>query len=68
MIAHRYRGRLVTEPPHPQPEHQAAGLPERPNLVLLITDQQRQPQHWPEDPAWLDELCPQRRRAARGLA
>ncbi len=29
-----------------------------PNLVLLITDQQRQPQHWPQDPAWLDELCP----------
>ena len=29
-----------------------------PNLVLLITDQQRQPQHWPQDPAWLDALCP----------
>ena len=25
--------------------------PEPPNLVLLITDQQRAPQHWPADPA-----------------
>ena len=29
-----------------------------PNLLLLITDQQRQPQHWPQDPAWLAELTP----------
>jgi len=29
-----------------------------PNIVLLITDQQRQPQHWPEDPAWLRQLMP----------
>lgn len=29
-----------------------------PNLVLLITDQQRAPQHWPQDPGWLDELMP----------
>ena len=29
-----------------------------PNLVLLITDQQRAPQHWPDDPGWLDELMP----------
>ena len=34
-------------------------MPDRPpNLVLLITDQQRAPQHWPEDPAWLDQLVP----------
>jgi choline-sulfatase len=34
-------------------------MPDRPpNLVLLITDQQRAPQHWPQDPAWLDELMP----------
>jgi choline-sulfatase len=31
---------------------------ERPNLILLITDQQRAPQHWPEDRAWLDGLMP----------
>ena len=29
-----------------------------PNLVLLVTDQQRAPQHWPQDPAWLDALMP----------
>jgi choline-sulfatase len=29
-----------------------------PNLVLLVTDQQRAPQHWPTDPAWLDSLMP----------
>ena len=29
-----------------------------PNLVLLITDQQRAPQHWPADPAWLERLMP----------
>jgi choline-sulfatase len=29
-----------------------------PNLILLITDQQRQPQHWPADPAWLEQLMP----------
>ena len=29
-----------------------------PNLVLLITDQQRAPQHWPQEPGWLDELMP----------
>ncbi len=30
----------------------------RPNLILVVTDQQRSPQHWPEDPAWLDALMP----------
>jgi arylsulfatase A-like enzyme len=30
----------------------------QPNLILLLTDQQRQPQHWPEDPAWLERLAP----------
>jgi choline-sulfatase len=29
-----------------------------PNLILLVTDQQRSPQHWPTDPAWLDALMP----------
>jgi choline-sulfatase len=31
---------------------------ERPNLILVVTDQQRAPQHWPDDPAWLDALMP----------
>ena len=30
----------------------------RPNRILLITAQQRAPQHWPADPGWLDELMP----------
>ncbi len=34
----------------------ASGTPT--NLILLITDQQRQPQHWPGDPAWLEALTP----------
>jgi len=29
-----------------------------PNLILLVTDQQREPQHWPTDPAWLEALLP----------
>src|SRR5450631_2817155 len=27
-----------------------------PNLLLLITDQQRAPMHWPTEPGWLDAL------------
>jgi choline-sulfatase len=30
----------------------------RPNLVLLITDQQRAPMHWPQQDGWLDALAP----------
>lgn len=34
-------------------------MPERPpNLILIVTDQQRAPRHWPADPAWLDALMP----------
>ena len=33
-----------------------AGRP--PNILLLITDQQRAPQHWPEEPGWLAQLMP----------
>ena len=29
-----------------------------PNLILLITDQQRAPMHWPEEPGWVDRLMP----------
>jgi len=29
-----------------------------PNLLLLITDQQRAPMHWPADAGWLDALTP----------
>jgi choline-sulfatase len=29
-----------------------------PNLILLVTDQQRAPMHWPTEPGWLDSLMP----------
>ena len=37
----------------------------RPNVLLLITDQQRQPQHWPDQPGWLRELMPNGAELAR---
>jgi choline-sulfatase len=36
-----------------------------PNLLLLITDQQRQPRHWPDDAGWLRELMPNEAGLAR---
>jgi len=36
-----------------------------PNLLIVITDQQRAPRHWPEDPAWLAELMPNDAELAR---
>lgn len=36
-----------------------------PNLLLIITDQQRQPMHWPTDRAWLDALMPADAELAR---
>jgi choline-sulfatase len=46
---------------------EAAARPwERPNLLFLITDQERYPQHWPE--GWCDANLPNRKRLAdRGL-
>ena len=39
-----------------------------PNILLLITDQQREPCHWPTDPAWLRDLTPNDHElAATGL-
>jgi hypothetical protein len=29
-----------------------------PNLLLLVTDQQRAPMHWPDEPGWLEALAP----------
>jgi choline-sulfatase len=34
------------------------GAAPRPNLLLLITDQQRAPMHWPAEPGWLESLMP----------
>jgi choline-sulfatase len=36
----------------------APGDARRPNLVLLVTDQQRTPMHWPAEPGWLEQLMP----------
>lgn len=36
-----------------------------PNLMLIITDQQRMPMHWPDDPAWLEALTPADAEIAR---
>ena len=38
---------------------------DRPNLLLLITDQQRYPQHWPDEPGWVRELMPNDSELAR---
>ena len=32
--------------------------PRRPNLVLLVTDQQRTAMHWPDQSGWLEALAP----------
>ena len=38
---------------------EAAGEGGRPpNLLLVITDQQRPPMHWPDEPGWAEELLP----------
>ncbi len=36
-----------------------------PNIVVLITDQQRATRHWPEDSGWLRELMPNESELAR---
>lgn len=36
-----------------------------PNLILIITDQQRYPMHWPQDQEWLDQLMPADAELAR---
>jgi choline-sulfatase len=37
----------------------------RPNLLLIITDQQRAPMHWPDEPGWLASLTPADHELAR---
>ena len=36
-----------------------------PNILLLITDQQRAPRHWPDEPGWLEQLMPNDAELAR---
>jgi arylsulfatase A-like enzyme len=38
---------------------------DRPNILLLITDQQRRPMHWPDEPGWVDALMPNLAELAR---
>jgi choline-sulfatase len=35
-------------------------LPRKPNVLLIVTDQEREPMHWPE--GWADKNLPSRRR------
>src|SRR5580765_8400910 len=45
----------------------AVGRANRPNIVLIMTDQERYPQYWP--PGWEDANLPNRKRLAdNGLA
>jgi len=37
-------------------------LPNKPNFVIIITDQERYPMHWPE--GWADKHLPERKRLA----
>jgi choline-sulfatase len=37
----------------------------RPNLLLIVTDQQRAPQHWPDSPGWVRSLMPADAELAR---
>jgi choline-sulfatase len=46
--------------PQPVVAHSQATLPERPNLLIILTDQERQPQHWPE--GWAETNLPNRQR------
>jgi choline-sulfatase len=37
----------------------------QPNILLLITDQQRYPRHWPDDPSFVRDLAPNDAEIAR---
>lgn len=47
------------------PEGGDLSMAKPPNLLLIITDQQRRPMHWPQDQEWLDELMPADAELAR---
>jgi choline-sulfatase len=44
---------------------EAGPIARPPNILLLITDQQRHPRHWPDAPGWLRELTPNDAELAR---
>ncbi|MFC4605021.1 sulfatase-like hydrolase/transferase [Rhodococcus kronopolitis] len=49
------------------PTETAPALPARPNIVVIVTDQERRPMHWP--PGWAEQNLPNRQRLAnQGLS
>jgi arylsulfatase A-like enzyme len=57
---------VVSMAPSPAPA-QPSALPEHPNLLILITDQERYPQYWPADWANYDKLPARKALAQNGL-
>lgn len=49
----------------PENERKGESVSTPPNLLLIITDQQRYPMHWPESQEWLDSLMPADAELAR---
>jgi len=41
------------------------GARRKPNILLLVTDQQRRARHWPDEPGWADALMPNDAELAR---
>lgn len=52
----------ATAAPRPSPAAQPGSLPHRPNIVVVITDQERAPMLWPQ--GWAEQNLPNRRRLA----
>jgi choline-sulfatase len=49
----------------PSASETGSGTGRPPNLLILMTDQQRQARHWPDDPGWQRELMPNQAELAR---
>ncbi|RDI23986.1 arylsulfatase A-like enzyme [Rhodococcus sp. AG1013] len=48
--------------PQPAVAQQPGSVPRRPNIVVVITDQERRPMFWPE--GWAEQILPHRKRLA----
>ena len=46
------------EEQHGEPSGGSSSRGRPPNIVLLVTDQQRTPMHWPGEPGWIEQLMP----------
>lgn len=55
-------GQAPSWKPEPRSPAPAGPVPRRPNLLFLVTDQERFPQHWPE--GWAAANLPNRKRLA----